>query len=263
MKIGILGASGRMGQAVLSAAQESAVAVGATVVSASSAVLGDANNVGSTYIKLEQLAATQVEVLIDFSLPTALKDNLEQAQAMRCPIVVCTTGLSGEQQQLLANAAQHIPVLYAANTSTGVALLQQLVSLASAALPQADIEIIEAHHSAKRDAPSGTALALGASAAAGRGSQLADLSAGIRGDQEREPGSIGFAVIRAADIIGEHTVMLGQTGERIELTHKVSDRRVFALGALRAAQWLERQEKGLYTMADTLDLKTLYKHIFD
>ncbi len=262
MKIGVLGASGRMGQAVIEAiSKHPQLRLGAAVVSTQSAQLGQTITAELRYQSRDQLVARQVDVWIDFSLPSALADNLALATQQGTPIVVCTTGLSAEQQPLMRQSAQHIALLYAANTSVGVALLQQLTELASAALADADIEIIESHHRHKRDAPSGTAIILGDSAARGRNSSLAQLSAGIRSDGERAPGSIGFASVRAGDIIGEHTVLLAQAGERVELTHKVTDRRVFADGAVQAAQWLVTQTTGYYRMADMLDLSATFERL--
>jgi 4-hydroxy-tetrahydrodipicolinate reductase len=262
MKIGVLGASGRMGQALISAIDEQPqLVVAAAVVSDQSTQLGQPLTATLSYQSRAQIGPDQVDVWVDFSLPTALAENLRLALQQRTPMVVCTTGLSAEEHSLLTAAAAQIPLLYAANTSVGVALLQQLTELASAALPQADIEIIEAHHRHKRDAPSGTAVILAEYAARGRTSSLAQLSAGIRTDGERQPGSIGFASIRAGDIIGEHTVLLAQLGERIELTHKVSDRRVFADGALRAARWLLEQPAGYYKLTDMLDLRATFDRL--
>lgn len=261
MKLGIIGATGRMGQAVIRSARKFDVRVTAAIVSQYSTRYGEPiypnpDSAGVRYQRAAEIQAGQVDVLIDFSLPNALSDNVALAQRLGVPIVVCTTGLAATQRYLLYTVAQEIPVLYAANTSVGVTLLRQLVQLAAAVLPNSDIEIIEAHHSAKRDGPSGTAIALGESAAAGRGQTLAEVSAGVRGDGIRAAGSIGFAVIRAADIIGEHTVLLAHAGERIELTHRVSSRRVFAQGALQAALWLQQQPAGLYSMADMLQIET-------
>ncbi|MDX1705047.1 4-hydroxy-tetrahydrodipicolinate reductase [Pseudidiomarina sp.] len=262
IKIGVIGASGRMGQSLLMAAEAHAqMTPAAALVSADSVRLGQPTSGGLTFMHTDDLIAGQIDVLVDFSLPEALVTNLATAQRLQVPIVVCTTGLTSAQQELMEQAAAEIPVLYAANTSVGVTLLQQLVQLASFALPDADIEIIEAHHQHKRDAPSGTALVLGESAAAGRKQELANVTAGIRGDGQRRPGSIGFASIRAADIVGEHCVLMAQTGERLELSHKVSDRRVFATGALQAARWLSDQPAGRYRMADMLDLKQALKDI--
>lgn len=264
MKLGILGASGRMGQAVMALARQSDIAVTAAIVSQQSNRYGElvrANDAGAglQYQHASDLKSNQVEILIDFSLPQALPDNLALAKKLNVPIVVCTTGLSQQHHHDLNHAAQSIPVLYAANTSVGITLLRQLVELTAAALPDTDIEIFEAHHNKKRDAPSGTAVVLGESAARGRGQTLKDVSAGVRGDGVRKSGTIGFSVMRAADIIGEHTVLFAHEGERLELTHRVSNRQIFARGAIQAAQWLKEQPSGYYEMADVLALNTLLK----
>lgn len=263
MKIGVIGASGRMGQAVLSEVLAQGLVPAAAVVSERSTQLGHTTLAGLSFVTGEGLVEGEVDVLIDFSLPQALQGNLQLAQRLAVPIVVCTTGLNAEQQTALDSAANAIPVLYAANTSVGICLLEQLVQLASASLPHADIEITEAHHSAKRDAPSGTALLLGEAAAKGRDTRLAQLSAGIRGDGVRQNGSIGFSVVRAADIIGEHSVLVAQPGERIELLHRVSDRKIFAKGAVQAAQWLVKQPVGRYRMADSLNLATHLRKLLE
>lgn len=260
MKIGVFGASGRMGQAVLQELPVSDAA--AAIVHGGSAKLGEPATEQLRYTQAADLKPGQVDVLIDFSLPAALADNLTTAERLACPLVVCTTGLTPEQQQLLATGSRAIPLLYAANTSVGINLLETLVALTSRVMDTADIEIFEAHHQHKRDAPSGTALVLGEAAARGRGRSLAEVTDGIRGaagidgaDQQRQTGQIGFASIRAADIIGEHTVYVAAAGERIELTHRVSDRRIFARGAIQAAKWLAEQPQGYYKMADMLNLK--------
>lgn len=258
--VAVLGASGRMGQEVVTAiASNSQVECTAAVVRDSSSAVGEsvAGGSGLVYSTLADAVKARPQVFIDFSLPTALSDNLQAARDAGAAIVVCTTGLSTEQQQELQQAGEQQRVLYAANTSVGVNLLAELVQLASGVLAQADIEITEAHHRHKRDAPSGTALLLGEAAAQGRQQQLADVSAGIRGDGLRGDGEIGFASVRAADIIGEHTVLLAQPGERLELTHRVSNRNIFAKGALQAAQWLVQQEPGYYQMRDMLNLQQL------
>jgi 4-hydroxy-tetrahydrodipicolinate reductase len=266
MKLGILGASGRMGQAVIAQAPRLDVVVTAAIVSEQSSRYGEPirpnpAGAGVRFQHGREIEPEQVDVLIDFSLPQALENNIALAKRLSVPLVVCTTGLSERQYDLLAEAGTSMAILYAANTSVGITLLRQLVQLTAAALPDTDIEIFEAHHSGKRDAPSGTAVVLGESAATGRGKRLAELSAGLRGDGVREPGSIGFSVMRAADIIGEHTVLFAHEGERIELTHRVSHRKIFARGAVQAAEWLKNQPLGLYSMADMLQLKTLLKQL--
>ncbi|RUO59418.1 4-hydroxy-tetrahydrodipicolinate reductase [Pseudidiomarina insulisalsae] len=263
MKVGVIGASGRMGQAVLGVLAEQELACGAAIVSPGSAKLGQPAHAGLNYSDGSELRAGQLDVLIDFSLPQALAHNLMLAQRIGAALVVCTTGLSEQQQNAVQQAAAAIPLLQAANTSVGVCLLEQLVSIASGALSEADIEITEAHHSAKRDGPSGTALALGKAAAQGRQQDFAAVNAGLRGDGLREAQSIGFSVIRAADIVGEHTVMLVQPGERIELTHRVTDRRVFARGAVQAAKWLAQQPAGLYQMRDMLNMQGLLRQLLN
>ncbi|WP_417656069.1 4-hydroxy-tetrahydrodipicolinate reductase [Pseudidiomarina aestuarii] len=255
MRIGVFGASGRMGQAVLRELDDTAgVSAGAAIVHAQSSRLGALATDELQYQTAQDLEAEQVDALIDFSLPSALAENSATALRLRVPLVVCTTGLEDDHLSQLHEAAERIPVLYAANTSLGVTLLKELVTLASRALPDADIEIVEAHHSAKRDAPSGTALLLGQAAAQGRQQDHAAVSAGVRGNGIRKQGSIGYAAIRAGDIIGEHTVYLVHAGERIELTHRVSNRQVFAAGAVHAARWLAGQPAGFYQMSDVLDV---------
>jgi 4-hydroxy-tetrahydrodipicolinate reductase len=179
------------------------------------------------------------------------------AIASGCGLVVGTTGLDGEALARLRSAAESIPVLVAPNTSLGVNLLIQLVEKAAASLPpEYDIEIFEAHHRYKVDAPSGTALRLGEAAAAGRGETLESVSVAARVGQTgpRPAGAIGFGVVRGGDIVGEHTVFYAGPGERLELTHRAHDRMTFAYGALRAAQWLRGRAAGRYAMTDVLGL---------
>lgn len=265
LKIAIIGASGRMGAQLIDAviASDQAELVAAITHKSSAALgqdVGTHNNkpeVGLCYSDDLLAAAKAADVLVDFSLPAALADNLAAAVQQSKPIVVCTTGLNERQQGELQTAATKTPVLYAANTSLGVNLLLALVRTASQALgEQCDIEILEAHHSAKRDAPSGTALALGEAAAMGRGQRLSDVAEYNRNDTQTtyQPGSIGFATLRGGDIVGEHTVFLIAGGERIELTHRVASRKTFADGALNAALWIAPQQPGLYQMKHVLGL---------
>jgi 4-hydroxy-tetrahydrodipicolinate reductase len=194
-------------------------------------------------------------VAIDFSLPQAVAANAQACVRARVPLLVGTTGLDAAARAALAAAAGTIPVLIAPNTSVGVNVAAQLVNLATRALgPGYDVEILEAHHRMKRDAPSGTALLLGEVVAAARGRALADVAVFERhgADRAREPGSIGFAVLRAGDIVGEHTVIFAVAGERVEITHRATDRITFARGALRAAGWLVGRPAGLYSMNDVL-----------
>ncbi|WP_289116720.1 4-hydroxy-tetrahydrodipicolinate reductase [uncultured Idiomarina sp.] len=262
LKVGVLGASGRMGQAVVTALGQSEKAeLTAAIVRSTSSVFGKELDTGLKYTSLKNTNAQNIDVLIDFSLPEALEGNLTYASKNQLPIVVCTTGLKGEQQQMLATASEQIPVLYARNTSVGVALLEQLVALASAALSTADIEIFEAHHKHKKDAPSGTAIALGEAAASGRRQNWNEVNVGVRGDGVRQDESIGFSVMRAGDIIGEHQVTLATEGERIELGHKVSNRNTFAQGAINASLWLYGQKPGNYGMQDILELNKVFSQL--
>ncbi|HKR25231.1 MAG TPA: 4-hydroxy-tetrahydrodipicolinate reductase [Allosphingosinicella sp.] len=240
--IGILGAKGRMGRAVAAAVEEEARAA-----LAGGADMGD---------DAAALAAGS-EVLIDFSATAALAANLEAAAKAGVPIVIGTTGLDDSHQAAIDRAAGRIAVLQSANMSLGVNLLAHLVRDAAARLgPDWDVEIVEMHHRHKVDAPSGTALLLGAAAAQGRGIDLASASErgrdGITG--ARAPGHIGFASLRGGSVAGDHQVILAAEGERLELGHRAESREIFARGAVKAALWLAGKPAGRYTMADVLGL---------
>ena len=263
--VGILGAGGRMGRALVAAlADEQGLTLGAATLRPGHAELdGDAGvlaGVGALDVALTDdlaAAAAAVDVLIDFTLPAAFEDNLQAAVSAGTPIVIGTTGLDAEAEAALDGAASHIPIVQAANYSSGVTLMRRLAELAAGALgDDYDVEILEAHHRLKKDAPSGTALALGEAVAAARGVNLTEQSVrsrdGITG--ERPVGVIGFQTLRGGDIVGEHTVMLAGQGERIELTHRASSRDTFARGALRAARWLVHQSAGRFDMEDVLGL---------
>lgn len=243
--IGILGAAGRMGRAI--AAQ--APAFGASVaggVDRDGAVIGD-------FADARALAAAS-DVLVDFSSPGALAGHLGAAVAANTPIVVGVTGLGADQHDLIDQAAVHIAVLQAANTSMGVALLRHLVEEAARRLgPEWDIEMLEMHHRHKVDAPSGTALLLGEAAAKGRGSSLAALRRDERSGA-RQDGTIGFAALRGGSVAGDHQVIFAADGERIELGHRAENRTIFANGAVRAALWLAGKPAGRYSMNDVLGL---------
>jgi 4-hydroxy-tetrahydrodipicolinate reductase len=198
------------------------------------------------------------DAVIDFTLPEALRAHLDACIALKRALVIGTTGLKDEHQGWIDAAAQHIPVLWAPNMSIGVTLLQQLVEQAAQALgPAYDVEVLEMHHRHKVDAPSGTALALGEAAARGLGRDLAANAVFGREGAEgpRKTSTIGFATLRGGDVIGEHTVFLAGSGERIELGHRATTRDTFAYGAIRAAQWLQDQPIGRYDMQDMLGLK--------
>jgi 4-hydroxy-tetrahydrodipicolinate reductase len=255
-----------MGLALVRAASESKeVSIAAAVASPTSAALGkDAGElagigkVGVTITSDLAAALAQADVVIDFSNAAATKTNLAACRQARKPLLIGTTGYPADTD--FDAAASDIPLLVAPNTSLGVTLLIELVRQAAAALPpEFDIEIIEAHHRMKRDAPSGTALALGAAAAAGRGQPLAGVSgegAGRQGHAGRQGSEIGFAVIRGGDIVGEHSVLFAGLGESLTLSHRATDRALFARGALQAAAWLEPRTPGRYFMRDLFTTKS-------
>jgi 4-hydroxy-tetrahydrodipicolinate reductase len=243
LQVAIFGASGRMGRAVVAAVEESP---GATVK-------------GTTTSSGDPAAAVRdADVAIEFALPQATAANLAACVAAKRPLVIGTTGHDDAQRAQIAAAAREIAIVMAPNMSLGVNLLLKLVELTAGKLDASyDIEVFEAHHRNKKDAPSGTALALGAAAAAGRGVKLGDVAEHTRqgASTARQRGAIGFAVFRGGDVVGDHTVTFAGTGERIELTHRASDRLAFARGALQAARWLVGRPAGLYCMKDVLGLK--------
>jgi 4-hydroxy-tetrahydrodipicolinate reductase len=266
VRIALLGASGRMGQSLIRAIHDSTdfELVGAAASADSAARGRDAGTIAGLPTALgvpvgdARAALAGADVALDFSAAAAVGGHLEACLAAGIALIVGTTGFDAETDRRLLAASSEIPVLIAPNTSLGVNLLAQLVERAAASLPvEYDIEIVEAHHRYKLDAPSGTALKLGRAAAAGRGIDLADAPATYRTESNgpRLAGSIGFAVIRGGDIVGEHTVLFAGPGERIEVTHRAHDRLTFAYGALRAAAWLRGRPAGLYTMGDVLGMR--------
>jgi 4-hydroxy-tetrahydrodipicolinate reductase len=269
IRIGVLGAGGRMGQSIIAALADWPAPAGQKLLALGGAVeraghpscglpAGPGHHDTLTICSNIGAIAHKCDVLIDFSVPAALAGSIEAAQEGRCALVIGTTGLEPAHHALIDAAARDIAVLQAANTSLGVTLLARLVEQAAHALgPDWDIEIAELHHRLKVDAPSGTALALGEAAAAGRGIDLASHSDrgrdGVTG--ERVAGQIGFASLRGGSAAGDHMVLLAGEGERIELWHRAEDRSIFARGALKAAQWLAGRKPGRYAMADVLALR--------
>ena len=197
---------------------------------------------------------SKLDVVIDFSSPAGFDAALEHCLAHRVALVSGTTGLEDAQRNGLAEAARAIPVLHTANFSLGIAVLTRALHEAAAALPDWDLEIIEAHHARKIDAPSGTALALGRVAAEARNKKFDEVAVLSREGQvgARAAGAIGFATIRAGEIVGEHTAMLATSGERLELSHRATDRTIFARGALTATAWIARKPPGAYTIDDVI-----------
>ena len=195
------------------------------------------------------------DVLIDFSAPAALQLSLDRAVTANVPILVGTTGLDELAEQRIARAAEQVAVLRAANTSLGVALLADLVERAAKVLGPAewDIEIVEAHHRRKADAPSGTALYLGEAAKRGRGGDAGDERGRDGTGLTRAPGAIGYAAVRGGTVVGDHDVLFLGPGERLILSHRAESRAIFAHGALAAARFLKGKPAGLYTMRDVID----------
>lgn len=252
LRLAINGASGRMGQALLSLLQGDArFDLAWATVSPASRQLGVQVWPGhGLRYAAGWVDAPALDVVIDFSGPAGLAGALDHCLGHRLPLVVGSTGLDAALAARLDAAAGHIAVLRAANFSLGVAVLTRLLREASAALRAWDLEIVEAHHGRKEDAPSGTALALGAAAAAARGTTLAQDAVYSREGRTgpRRAGSIGFAVVRGGDIVGEHQALLIGAGERLELAHRATDRSVFARGALEAAHWLVGKPAGHYDL---------------
>jgi 4-hydroxy-tetrahydrodipicolinate reductase len=221
---------------------------------------GEKAGVGTVGVALTDdyhLGLDRAQVAIDFTLPGALEANLRACESAGCPIVIGTTGLGERHIKALESAARQVPVVYARNMSVGVNVFMEFVARAARALGEDyDVEIIEAHHRQKVDAPSGTALAIGERIAEQRGHKLDELA--VRGRDGRTgprvPGTIGFSVLRGGNIVGEHEVRFISPDERLSFRHEAVDRRTFASGALRAAQWVAGRAPGLYSMADVLGL---------
>jgi len=265
-RILVTGAAGRMGRNLISAVDqaEGAVLTAATERQGSSMVGVDA----AELVGLEknqvllvddiQSVINDFDVCIDFTAPAVTLENIKICQAAGKKMVIGTTGFTDGQKQLIQDAAADIAIVFAPNMSVGVNLTFKLLDIAARVLgDNVDIEVIEAHHRHKVDAPSGTALRMGEVVADALGRDLDECAVYGREGQtgERERNTIGFETIRAGDIVGEHTVMFADIGERVEITHKASSRMTFANGAVRAAQWLNQYEKGLFDMQDVLGLR--------
>jgi 4-hydroxy-tetrahydrodipicolinate reductase len=262
--LAIFGITGRMGQSLLQALKEnSTVALSGAIASAGSSRLGqsaalDAPAAGVLITSDVGLGIRGADVAVDFSVNTAVAAHALACAAARVPILIGATGIDASSRAILEQAARDIPVLVTPNTSVGVAVMTELVSIAAARLgSDYDVEIFEAHHRMKRDAPSGTALALGEAVAEARAVTLNEVATFDRTGTRppRIPGSIGFSSLRAGDIVGEHTVTFAAAGERVEITHRATDRITFARGALRAAEWLVGRPAGLYGMRNVLGLE--------
>jgi 4-hydroxy-tetrahydrodipicolinate reductase len=266
MKIGIVGAAGRMGQTLIKACLETdGVVLAAAIEHKDSPAVGkDAGEIAGLprcgLIVGGDVAAiiSEVDALIDFTRPEATLANLELCRTYKKYLIIGTTGFTAEQRSLIDKAAEETALVIAPNFSVGVNLTLKILELAARVMGEyTDIEIIEAHHRHKVDAPSGTALRMGEVVAKTLGRDLAGCAVygreGITGERDRK--TIGFSTIRAGDIVGEHTVMFADEGERVEISHKASSRMTFAKGAVRAALWLAGKERGLFDMQDVLGLK--------
>ncbi len=271
MRLAVFGITGRMGQSLirvlrrqtrwhLSGALASAASPQLGAYAAGEPAPGDAFVSGVRITADPRAALSDAQgkmatVALDFSVAAAVAAHAEACAAAGVPLLIGATGLDASALEPLRRAAQTIPVLLAPNTSVGVGVLAELARTAATALgPDFDVEILESHHRLKRDAPSGTALRLGEIIAATRNQTLDQAAVYDRHGKHapRAEGSIGFSVLRAGDIVGEHTVVFAGAGERLELTHRATDREVFARGALRAAEWLAGRAPGTYGMQDVL-----------
>jgi len=266
-RIAVLGAGGRMGRTLIQAVQQAGYQLAAAVERPESSLVGsDAGElagIGHIGVKvvghLEEILG-QCDVVIDFTAPVATAQHLELCRQAGVAMVIGTTGMSDEQKQQLDQTATQIPVVYAANYSVGVNVSIKLLELASKVFADTvDIEIIEAHHRHKVDAPSGTALMMGEAIADTLGRDLKQVAVygreGYTGPRDRQ--TIGFETIRGGDIVGEHTVMFIGEGERVEISHKATNRMNFAAGAVRAAAWVTAKQPHKYDMKDVLGLNDI------
>ena len=264
-RVGVCGAAGRMGKTILEVCNDNDdIEVTAAIEHSGSPVLGlDAGEIagiGKLGVSItDDISdiADQVDVMIVFTLAQSIPVNVQKCVSGKCKMVIGTTGLTNEDHELIKSASNKIAIVFAPNMSIGVNLCFKLLEMAARVIgDDTDIEIIEAHHRMKKDAPSGTAIHMGDIIANTLGRSLKDSAIygreGITG--ERDKSTIGFETIRAGDIVGEHTVMFATDGERVEISHKATSRKTFASGAVRAAQWLATRKSGLFDMQDVLNL---------
>lgn len=265
-RVAVIGAAGRMGKTLIEAIQQ---AEGASLTAAierpeSSLIGADAGELagigklGVSIVGNLHEVLDDFDVLIDFTHPSSTLVNLGACRAAGKAMVIGTTGFSEEEKLMIAKAAEQVPVVFAPNFSVGVNLTLKLLDMAARVMgDEADIEIIEAHHRHKVDAPSGTALRMGEVVADALGRDLQKVAVygreGQTGARDRE--TIGFATVRAGDVVGDHTVLFATEGERVEITHKASSRMTFAKGAVRSAIWLGERSNGLFDMQDVLSLR--------
>ncbi|MGF1697662.1 4-hydroxy-tetrahydrodipicolinate reductase [Vibrio lamellibrachiae] len=268
VRVAIAGAAGRMGRNLVKATfinQDAKVASGSERPESSlvGIDLGELCGEGKFDIAIVDSLEKSIEeydVIVDFTAPVNTLANIELCRKYGKQIVIGTTGFSEEEKQQIDTAAKEIAIVMAPNYSVGVNLVFKLLEKAAKVMGDyCDVEIVEAHHRHKVDAPSGTAIGMGEAIAGAMGNELNDVAVwareGITGERTKD--EIGFATIRAGDIIGEHTAMFADIGERVEITHKATDRMTFANGAIKAAVWLNEKPAGFYTMTDVLGLNDL------
>ena len=265
-RIAVMGAAGRMGKTLVEAVQQAPQAQlcaaidrpDSSLIGADAGELAALGRLGVNLAGDLRAVLDSFDVLIDFTHPSVTLQNLEICRQAGKAMIIGTTGFSAQEKQRLADAGKDIPIVFAANFSVGVNLCLKLLDTAARVLgDEVDIEIIEAHHRHKVDAPSGTALRMGEVVASALGRDLEKVAVygreGQTGARARE--TIGFATVRAGDVVGDHTVLFAGEGERVEITHKASSRMTFAKGAVRAALWLQDRPAGLYDMQDVLGLR--------
>ncbi|PMJ98998.1 4-hydroxy-tetrahydrodipicolinate reductase [Vibrio sp. 10N.261.55.A7] len=265
VRVAIAGAAGRMGRNLVKATylnQDAKVASGSERPESSliGVDLGELCGEGKFDVAIVESLERSIEeydVIIDFTAPVNTLANIELCKKYGKKIIIGTTGFSESEKQLIDEAAKEIAIVMAPNYSVGVNLVFKLLEKAAKVMGDyCDVEIVEAHHRHKVDAPSGTAIGMGEAIAGAMGNDLNDVAVwsreGITGERTKD--EIGFATIRAGDIIGEHTAMFADIGERVEITHKATDRMTFANGAVKAAVWLNERPAGFYTMVDVLGL---------
>ncbi len=266
IRVAIVGAAGRMGKSLIQAVTDSDGFVlgaaterpGSSLVGADAGELAGVGRLDVTISDDLEAVADSFDVLIDFTAPQVTMNHLAVCKAHGKQIVIGTTGFSDEQKAELQDAAKSMAIILAPNMSVGVNLCFKLLDMAARVMgDEVDIEVIEAHHRHKVDAPSGTALRMGEVVADALGRDLKTCAVygreGITGERDRK--TIGFETIRAGDVVGDHTVLFASMGERVEITHKASSRMTFANGAVRGAGWLMQRENGLYDMQDVLGLR--------
>ena len=264
-RIGIVGAGGRMGRMLIEAClKDEQLSLGAVFDTPGSPAIGktagELVGMASDVVVTDDLAAglKNIDCLIDFTRPQGTLHHLELCRQAGVGIIIGTTGFEAEGKEAIAAAAKDIPIVFAPNMAVGVNLVFKLLDTAARILNQGyDVEVVEAHHRMKIDAPSGTALRMGEVLANALERDLKECAVygreGVTG--ERDPSTIGFATIRGGDIVGDHTVMFCGLGERVEITHKASSRQPYALGSLRAARFIAGRASGLFDMQDVLGLR--------